>query len=187
MGRMHAYSNALVAAALALGLAFAGPAAAEEPSTEDLLAQLADPSLETWKPVEEALIDRWSDSGSPAMDLLLARGREAMKEEDHRAAIEHLTALTDHAPDFAEGWNARAMVWYALEEYGLALEDLIQALGRNPQHFGALSGLALTLEKLGRYEPALRALRAAREVHPHRPDLIEAEGRLERMSGGRRL
>jgi len=169
------------------GLAFAGHATAADPSTEDLLAQLADPELETWKPVEEALIERWSQSGSPAMDLLLARGREAMRNEDHHAAIEHLTALTDHAPDFAEGWNARAMVWYAREEFGLALDDLLQALARNPQHFGALSGLALTLEKLGQFEPALRALRAAREVHPHRPDLIEAEARLEKKSGGRRL
>jgi len=36
------------------------------------------------------------------MDLLLQRGQEAMDNEDYEAAIEHFTALTDHAPDFAE-------------------------------------------------------------------------------------
>ena len=38
------------------------------------------------------------------MDLLLERGRKAMSEGDTNTAIEHLTALTDHAPNFAEGW-----------------------------------------------------------------------------------
>lgn len=184
---MHAYSNALVAAVLALGLALAGSASAEEAEPGELLAQLADPKLTDWKPVEEALLAAWSRSGSAAMDLLLVRARDAMERQDHAAAIEHLSALIDHAPDFAEGWNTRAMVWYAVEQYGLALDDLAEALTRNPYHFGALSGLGLTLEKLGRYEAALHAFRAARAVHPHRPDLAEAEQRLERESGGRRL
>jgi len=188
--------NAALAAALALLAAggaaaqdgpAAGPGADREDPVAPLLEQLAKPDQEGWRQIESEIAMEWSKSGSPAMDLLLQRAREAMDEEEFDVALEHLGALTDHAPDFAEGWNARAMVWYAREEFGLALDDLLQALARNPQHFGALSGLALTLEKLGQFEPALRALRAAREVHPHRPDLIEAEARLEKKSGGRRL
>ncbi len=189
MGWMRAYSNALVAAGAALWLALAGGAGAQpaESAEADLLARLAMPAEAEWKPAEEALVALWSRSGSAAMDLLLRRGRDALEAEDAAAAIEHLTALTDHAPGFAEGWNARAMAWFAAEEYGLALADLTEALARNPHHFGALSGLGLTLERLGRHEAALRAFQAARTIHPHRPDLIEAEKRLERKSGGRRL
>ncbi len=189
MERMRAYSNALVAAGAVLWLALAGAAGAQraEPSEADLLSRLAMSEEAEWKAAEAALVALWSRSGSAAMDLLLRRGRDALEAEDAAAAIEHLTALTDHAPGFAEGWNARAMAWFATGEYGLALADLTEALARNPHHFGALSGLGLTLEKLGRHEAALRAFQAARTIHPHRPDLIEAEKRLERKSGGRRL
>lgn len=44
--------------------------------------------------------------------------------EDYATAIEHLTALTDHAPNFAEGWHTRATAFYLIDEYGLALADL---------------------------------------------------------------
>ena len=37
------------------------------------------------------------------MDLLLGRGNEALEAEDYPTAIEHFSALIDHAPDFAEG------------------------------------------------------------------------------------
>ena len=58
----------------------------------------------------------WSKSGSPAMDLLFNRGREALDGGDSRAAIEHLTALTDHAPKFAAGWHLRAIAFANVED-----------------------------------------------------------------------
>jgi hypothetical protein len=48
--------------------------------------------------IEREIWNEWSKSGSPAMDLLLQRGRDAMEAGDMTAAIEHLTALVDHAP-----------------------------------------------------------------------------------------
>ena len=58
--------------------------------------------------IEQEIWIEWSKSGSAAMDLLLERGRRAMSEGQLDLAVEHFTALIDHAPDFAEGWNARA-------------------------------------------------------------------------------
>jgi hypothetical protein len=99
--------NPLVAAVLAgFMLAPVAPAAAD--AVDELLSELARPDLERWQRVERQIIGEWSKSGSAAMDLLLQRGRDALQEGDHEAAIEHLTALVDHAPDFAEGWHARA-------------------------------------------------------------------------------
>jgi len=42
----------------------------------------------------------------------LARGRDAMDAEAFDRAIEHFTALIDHAPDFAEGYNARTTAYF---------------------------------------------------------------------------
>lgn len=181
MGRMRRLLNAVVAASLAATLACA-PAAAED--LEDLLRQLADPTTERWQRVERQVIAAWSKSGSAAMDLLLQRGRDALGAGETEAAIEHLTALTDHAPDFAEGWNARATAWFRAGHYGPAMADIARVLALNPRHFGALSGLGAILEETGRYPQALEVYRAARTIHPHQPILMRAVERLERQVAG---
>lgn len=133
------------------------------------------------------IIERWSHSGSPAMDLLLTRGRSAIGAEDWPRAIAHLTALTDHAPDFAEGWNERATAFFLMEQYGPAIADIEQVLILEPRHFGALAGLGIMLEQLGEQENALMAFRAALEVYPAEENVRAAVARLERETGERAL
>lgn len=161
-----------------------GEVSVEEPPDEaDLLAQLADPDREDWQMVETQIQRLWSRSGSEAMDLLLRRGNEALEAEDYTAALEHFTALTDHAPDFAEGWNGRATTFYLMEEYALSIADIQRVLALNPNHFGALTGLATMLEQMGEDDLALRALYAVRELNPNRPGIETSIGRLERGTG----
>jgi len=134
--------------------------------------------------IEGRIYDIWSQSGSDSIDLLLDRGRKALAEEDAVQAIEHLTALIDHAPDFAEGYNARATAFFQSGKYGLALADIQKTLALNPRHFDAMSGLALILEELGRPDDALAAWREVEALHPHREGLQDAITRLERQVEG---
>ena len=174
-------------AALAAIVMYSMPLAAQTKALDELYAELADPGLKGWQQVEQQIWSEWSQSGSPAMDLLLDRGRTAMEAGDWQAAIEHLTALTDHAPDFAEGWNARATAYYHAGQYGPSLADIRRALVLDPRHFGAISGLALILEELGHPEDALKAYREVLAIHPHRPNLKETIERLEKEVGGTAL
>jgi len=161
------------------------PAARPDDATrlEALFAELAEPGREDWERVEGEINQIWSRSGSPAMDLLLRRGNEAMEAEDYMAALEHLGALTDHAPGFAEGWNARATTFYLMGEYSLAISDVQHVLSLNPRHFGALSGLAFMFEAMDEPELALEALRAVQALNPNRPNINEAVTRLEQAAG----
>ena len=179
MVRLHRLLNAVLVTLLLV------PAGGAAQTADELLDELARPDQERWQRVERQLIGEWSKSGSPAMDLLLQRGREAMAAGEYAAAIEHLTALTDHAPDFAEGWHARATALFRTGEYGPALEDLAQTLALNPSHFGALIGVGVILEETGRDARALEAFRAAQAIHPHQPIIIRAIDRLERRVAGR--
>ncbi|MFQ5437528.1 MAG: tetratricopeptide repeat protein [Paracoccaceae bacterium] len=140
-----------------------------------------------WRAVETRIWKKWSTSGSVAMDLLLERGRRAMQAGDLAGAVEHLTALTDHAPEFAEGWNARATAFFMMEEYALSLHDIEITLSLNPRHFGAMSGLGMIMERLERPREALRAYRGALAVHPNRPDLKKAVERLKDKVEGTEL
>ena len=137
--------------------------------------------------VEGLIWQELSKSGSASMDLLLRRGRDAMEAEDFVKAIEHFTALTDHAPDFAEGWNARATAFYRLDQYGPALGDIRRTLAIEPRHFGALSGLALILEELGYLNDALEIYRDVAAIHPHRENLSDIITRLEATVEGQAL
>ncbi|WP_132461127.1 tetratricopeptide repeat protein [Rhodovulum marinum] len=176
-----------VVTAICLVLALSAPVRADEARAAELLDELQTPDLPNWKQVEEAIWAEWAKSGSPSMDLLLKRGREAVEAGAFDTAIAHLTALTDHAPDFAEGFNARAIAYFKAGLYGPAIADIARTLDLNPRHFGALTGLGAILEETGRYDAALEAVRAARAIHPHDPDLEEAEKRLELLTSGRTL
>lgn len=183
---MGATSQLLKCAVAAVWFGVA-PAFASDGSSrvDELLAQLQDPEVENWRRLERQIWNEWSKSGSASMDLLLQRGRDALARGDTQVAIEHLTALTDHAPDFAEGWNARATAYFQVGLYGPSIEDIGRALALNPKHFGALSGLAMILEETGHHATALSAYRAALAIHPHQPSVIEAIERLKRKLDGR--
>jgi tetratricopeptide (TPR) repeat protein len=187
MGTLIRKANGFVTAfvlALWISMPLAAPAFAQAKELDRLFERLKEPVLPEWQTVEADIWREWSRSGSAAMDLLLERGREALQAGDFNAAIEHLTALTDHAPDFAEGWNTRATAYYFAGLYGPALADIERTLALEPRHFGALSGLGMIFEELGRKEQALEAWRLAHAIHPHSPDINEAIERLEHELSG---
>jgi tetratricopeptide (TPR) repeat protein len=129
--------------------------------------------------IEHDLYAELARSGSDAMDLLLERGMEAMEQGDSTLAIEHLTALVDHAPNFAEGYNARATAYYHVGLYGAAMADIGTTLTLEPRHFGALSGMAMILQELDQADSALKILYAIQDIHPHMGGLDQRIERLE--------
>lgn len=179
---MRAPALLMLVGAAALALT---PPAARAGDIDSLLEELARPDQERWQRVERQIVTEWSRSGSAALDLLLRRGRDALEAGEMEEAVEHLTALLDHAPDFAEGYHARAQAYFMRGDHGPALDDLAQALALNPVHFGAMAGLAAILEETGNERGALEVYRRAVAVHPHQPALKRAIERLEPRVGGR--
>ncbi len=169
------------------------PPAPESPDTPDtakldqLLAELAQPGRSDWERIQAQITRIWSHSGSPAMDLLLARGNAALAAEDYPLAVEHFSALIDHAPDFAEGWNGRATAYFMMGQFSLSIADVEHVLVLNPQHFGAIAGLGFMLEEMDEPQLALRALRRAQKLNPNQPNVNDAVTRLEKMTGDAEL
>jgi tetratricopeptide (TPR) repeat protein len=95
------------------------------------LAQRDDPN---WANVENEIWLAWSKSGSPSMDLLLLRAGRAMDSGDSELALRHLDDLVRLAPDFAEGWNKRATVYFLLNEFGRSVADIERTLALEPRH-----------------------------------------------------
>lgn len=157
----------------------ASPLQAQTQILDDLFAELLVAQDDTWEDIEKQIWSEWSKSGSKAMDHLLARGRAEMEKGDVDKAIEHFSALIDHAPEFAEGWNARATAWFVADRYGLSIADIRQTLILEPRHFGAMAGLGMIMERMDRPEAALRVYQEAEKIHPNRPDVQAALERLK--------
>jgi tetratricopeptide (TPR) repeat protein len=163
---------------------------APDPSQSRIDAMLAE--LRAAPPAEATRLTReierlWGQSGSTALDMLLRRGREAMKEQDLDVAIEHLTAVTDHAPGFAEGWHARATAYYMKGRYGPALDDLQKALILNPSNYNAIFGLGVMFQEFGDLRRAERAFEQVLALHPNHENATKAREQLKRDGIGREL
>ena len=152
-----------------------------------LLEQLAVADEVTARRLERQLQAIWRKTGSASMDLLLKRGRDALEVDDIVAAIEHLTALTDHAPDFAEGYSLRARAYFAADLLGPAMLDLETALALNPNNYNAILGLAAILETFGDQKRAFEAYTRVQAIHPHHEAATEALERLRPRVMGKTL
>ncbi|MEO6298364.1 MAG: tetratricopeptide repeat protein [Paracoccaceae bacterium] len=182
MKALRVLHNCIVAAVMLLW-AF-GSAAAQTAKLDDLFQQLQTSTDEESVQITQNIWIEWSKSGSPAMDLLLKRGRDALSAGNPQEAIEHFTALIDHAPNFAEGYNARATAYYQVGELGPSISDIAKTLTLNPRHFGALSGLGQIFEQLNEPKKALEVYKAALAVNPHMTDVVDAVKRIEAELAG---
>ena len=180
---MRALHNCIFAAFLLMAL----PALADTTRLDDLFQQLKAATDEEAGQITQSIWIEWSKSGSPSMDLLLKRGRAALAAGQPLLAIEHFTALIDHAPDFAEGYNARATAYFQSGDFGPSVSDIAKTLSLNPRHFGALAGLGAIFEQLDEPAKALEVYRAALAINPHMSDIEDAVKRLETSLGGQEL
>ena len=180
------FHNRIVAALVLLLLA-SGAAAAQTAKLDALFQRLLSSDEKESQQIEQEIWIEWSKSGSLAMDLLLERGRSAMALGAPDVAIEHFTAVIDHAPEFAEAWNARATAYYQIGQFGPSIADIGRVLELNPRHFGALSGLGSIFEELDRPKQALQVYQAALAIHPHLAGVLEAVERLEEELSGQDL
>lgn len=185
MKARRALHNCIVATLLVLSLT--APLRADEARLDDLFQQLQTATDEEAGAITNNIWMEWSKSGSAAMDLLLKRGHDAMNAGFPMVAIEHFTALIDHDPNFAEGYNARATAYFQTGDLGPSIADLARTLTLNPRHFGALSGLGMIFEQLDEPEKALEVYQAALAINPHLPDVRDAVKRLEISVGGQNL
>lgn len=176
----HSFNFAVTAFALIVG--FSTPVWGA--SLDELFDELSTADAQTQPRIEGQIVTEWERSGSPAMDLLLKRGKDALEDGAPEIAIDHFSALVDHAPDFAEGYNGRATSYYMLGLVGPALDDLRQVLVLEPRHFGAMRGLGVIFEDLGKPEQALEAYRAVLDLNPASGDVLDAVVRLEKQLEG---
>ena len=129
------------------------------------------------KHVEARIWAVWLQTPSDTEALLMMRAKAAMDAQQVDVALKLLDAVVKLRPDYIEGWNRRATIYYLKNDYAHSLEDIQQVLIREPRHFGALAGLGMIMQEIGDEKRALDAFRKALAVNPHLekvPDLVKS-------------
>ncbi len=116
---------------------------------------------------ESSMWQVWSRSGDATIDRLFASGVEQMQARQGEEAVETFSEVIRRRPDFAEGWNKRATVYYLLGEYKKSIADCDEVMKRNPYHFGALSGYGMNYIQLDQPATALEFFERALQVNPN--------------------
>jgi len=157
----------LLACLLAFGLAAGAWADQKDQRLPALFDRLKGASSnDAARDLEGQIWDIWLEAGDPALDKLMARGTVAMQLGNYQAALAAFERIVKQRPDFAEGWNKRATLYYLMGDYKKSLADIDRTLKLEPRHFGALSGLGLVNLQLERYEEAAKAYRRVLAIDP---------------------
>jgi tetratricopeptide (TPR) repeat protein len=151
-----------------------------------LLRALRDSDEDTRHHAEEAIWRIWARSGDREVDSLYQTGIEQMAAGELQQAIVTFTRVIEIKPDFAEGWNKRATLYFLVGDLRKSLADCDQVLNRNPYHFGALAGYAQIYTRLEYYDRALEYSRRALEVNPNLDGVTRNIDLLERLLEQRR-
>lgn len=109
----------------------------------------------------------WLRSGDDDIDTLMAEGAQLMEQEEYAEAVEIFDQIIARAPQFAEGYNKRATVYYLMQAYDKSIADIHRTLELNPVHFGALSGMGLCYLGLEEPRQALGWFERAVAVNPN--------------------
>jgi len=125
------------------------------------------PDFETARELEFHIWNIWSKAGTAGGGVLFRQGVQYMNDGEQEKALVNFNALVEIEPDFAEGWNKRATLRYLMGDYDGSVADIQRTLALEERHFGALSGLGLIYDALGQKAAALKAFRAALEIHPN--------------------
>lgn len=133
--------------------------------------------------LESQIWQLWLDAPSAEADRLLRAVVDAMEQRDFREALILSTELVDSFPQYAEGWNKRATVYYLMGNFDASVGDITRTLELEPRHFGAISGLGLIFRIKGDVSAAVQAFEQVLLISPMAQHARRAVDELKQQSG----
>ncbi len=166
---IHGLYGALLALLLILSTSqpASADAAADRVALDALFVQLHDaPDAEAANKLSDQIWAIWTNPSDPDIAARMRDVIEARMTRSPDITLELLNELINDFPDYAEGWNQRATLYYMLGDFEASIADCAKVLELEPRHFGALSGRAMMYLQLDKRSLALRDIQAALAIHP---------------------
>jgi len=158
----------IIAVLVLLGYSLVSTADQNDPALDGLFERLAvTTSDEEASNITREIWQRWTANDDPNISQLMQIGIRGLSYSSYRRALQSFDQVIEIAPEFAEGWNRRATLYYHIKEYRRSIDDIKQTLRLEPRHFGAWSGLGLVSIAQENYSGALAAFKKALSINPH--------------------
>ena len=164
----------LLIRALLVGLLLAVPSVAfatdyaDKAELDELFSQLKSaPSADEADALVQQIWAIWFAPSVPELADRMKAAGAAQVQGDPGKALGIFDSIVKDYPDYAEGWNQRATLYYELGDYDASLADIAKVLALEPRHFGALSGRVLIELKQGKRDDALKDMQAALAIDPY--------------------
>jgi tetratricopeptide (TPR) repeat protein len=146
------------------------PAPAGKPTVAALLDALkAAPSEEAAAVIEGQLRSTWIAAASPAIRLLLSRGRRELSEGSPSDSLDSYDAALDMDPNLIEAWRGRATARLHSGDTTGAVKDLEEVIKREPHDFDAWDDLSRIAESRSDWRAAYAAWQKLLEFDPKTP------------------
>ena len=123
----------------------------------------------------------WASNDTPEAVRQLAEASAALNAGESDLAEQKLNDLVLAHPNFAEGWNRRATLYFMQGRYDESLADIAKVLDLEPRHFGALSGKGMVLRAQNKPAEALKAMKGALQINPNLSGLKNSVQQLEKL------
>jgi tetratricopeptide (TPR) repeat protein len=132
-----------------------------------LVQALRDDDVQVRAATQHVMWAIWLRSGNDEIDALMVEGVRLMELQQYAESVESFDQIIARAPNFAEGYNKRATVYYLMQEFEKSIADIHKTLELNAVHFGALSGMGLCYLGLNEPRKALEWFERAVAVNPN--------------------
>ena len=123
--------------------------------------------------VTSRIWDIWHETNDPSIEADFYRGLESMRTGDLLMAVAFFTRVIDKNPNFAEGWNKRATVYYMLGKFDASMMDIHETLKLEPRHFGAMDGMGLIFIHLEQFNRAIDIYDQMLQIFPNNSVTIQ--------------
>ena len=158
----------IIAVLILLVYSLTSPADQNDPALDRLFERLTiTTSEEEASNITREIWQRWTANDDPEVSQLMQTGVRALNYSTYRRALQSFDRVIEMAPEFAEGWNKRATLYYHIKEYRRSIDDIKETLRLEPRHFGAWSVLGLVSIAQENYSGALAAFKKALSINPH--------------------
>ena len=117
--------------------------------------------------IEDKIWELWTTHDTDnSLTQMMNYGTLLMNNRNYDEANRIFTKIINADPNWAEGWNKRATVYYYQKKYKLSQADIDKVIELENRHFGALSGQGMVQIKLDNLEKALDSYKKVLEVYP---------------------
>lgn len=125
----------------------------------------------------------WFLHPNGAVAHLMTRAQAARRAGLLNEAISELDKIVELAPNYAEGWNQRATVYFMMGRDAESVADIQQVLRIEPRHFGALAGLGLIHMRAENWKSAIASFERALKIHPYLGEKAFIPGLKKKLEG----